>query len=102
MATKGHDGSARSEQFDCNLVQHGFDGAETPPTVYVEVSADYNNHLVAVISAGAAGRYSIDFRVDSAGSVEIEKAYIEGMRADQGDLPNWMYAVVDDIEQVLN
>jgi len=65
------------------------------------VSADYNNHLIAIIAAGSAGRYSIDFTVDSLGRVDLEKAYIEGMRVDVDELPDWIDAVVDKIERVL-
>jgi len=97
----GHDGSARTEHFDCDLVAHGFEGEQAPPNVYVEVSADYNDSLVAIIAAGEAGRYSIDFSVDSLGRVDVEKAYIEGMRSDVDELPDWIDAVVDKIERVL-
>jgi len=101
MATKGHDGSARIEQFDCDLDYHGFDGEDTPPNVYVEISADYNNHLLAVIGAGSAGRYSFDFRIDGVGSIDIEQAYEAGTRCDVDELPAWIDAVVDDIKQEL-
>jgi len=101
MATKGHDGSARTEQFDCDLVYHGFDGAETPPNVYVEVSADYNNHLLAVVAAGSAGRYSFDFKIDGVDSIDIEQAYDAGTRCAVGELPAWIDAVVDEIKREL-
>jgi len=101
MATKGHDGSARTEQFDCDLVYHGFDGEDTPPNVYVEVSADYNNHLLAVVAAGSAGRYSFDLRIDGVDSIDIEEAYDAGTRCAVGELPAWIDAVVDDIKREL-
>ncbi len=100
MATKGHDGgSALSEQFDVDLTKHGF-GDTSPPNVYVELSANYVGDYLAVIAAGPAGHYSLDFGVDQ-GSVEIARAYADGGQYEIDELPAWMDAVVDDIERVL-
>jgi len=101
MATNGHDGSARTQQIYCDLASHGYAGNDVRK-VYVEVSSDANDSLLAIIAAGEAGRYSFDFRVES-GRVDIQRAYEEGMRVDEEQLPDWMAAVRQEIETgVLN
>jgi len=98
----GHDGNARTTEFEFGLAGHGFGGDGDPRHVRVNVSADANNCLVAIIKAGSYGRWSIDFRVAS-GSVEVTRAYEEGMRIDEDELPAWMEPVKEQIEQrVLN
>ncbi len=100
MATQGQQRSALSEQFDVDLTKHGF-GESAPPNVYVEVSANYAGDYLAVIAAGSAGHYSLDFGVDD-GSIEIDRAYEGGGHCAVDELPKWMDAVVDDIERELN
>jgi hypothetical protein len=97
MATTDAVRGKLSEQFDVDLTKHGF---STPPNVYVELSANYVGDYLAVIAAGPAGHYSLDFGVDQ-GSVEIARAHADGSQCEIDELPAWMDAVVDDIEREL-
>lgn len=64
---------------------------ETPTHVLVQVSSTGRSQM-AIVAAGAAGRWSFDFRVDESG-IEGERAFEEGMRANVDELPAWMTPV---------
>jgi len=83
-------------EFEFGLAGHGFGGEGTPRHVRVKVSADANNSLIVIINAGAHGRWSIDLRVGS-GSVEVTRAYEEGIRIDKEELPVWIKPVKEQI-----
>jgi len=79
--------------------EHGFD--DGPAQIHVEVNWLGNNRGMAILAAGADGRYSFDFRI-SGGEIEITKAYVEGMREPVDGLPQWIGPIREEIEQLLN
>jgi len=56
---------------------------------------------MAILAAGADGRYSFDFRITD-GEIEILRAYIDGMRESVDGLPQWIEPIREEIEQHLN
>lgn len=100
MSSNGYDGSARTANFDIDSTYHGHDGPKVPTRADVNVTADANTTLVAIVEAGEHGRWSFDFRVD--GGIEITNAYDEGMRIDVDELPTWMAPVHHEIEALVS
>lgn len=96
-ASKGHAGDVRNEQFDIDLVAKGFDSPGIPNRADVQLNGYNNDSYVAIVEAGSAGRWSVDFAVDGS-NVEFTRAYQEGMRVGVGDLPNWMEPIRLSIE----
>jgi len=100
MATKSQTESDRTVEFTINprerLNAESVDD-ETPSHVLVEVTATAQT-LMAILAAGPAGRYSFDFRISTHG-IEIVKAYVEGMREPVEQLPDWIDAVRERIEE---
>ena len=95
MATKQSESDNKAGAFTINTQLHGYAGG--PEHVHVEISpVDRQTHM-AVVAAGVAGRYSFDFQFD--GSVEKQKAYVEGMREPTDELPDWMDCVEARVEE---
>jgi len=98
MATKSLQSSPQAGEFSIDLREHGF--PEGPAQVVVEISPAGRGVLMAILAAGADGRYSFDFTVGQDG-IEITKAYIEGMRAQKEELPEWVAVIREEIERQL-
>jgi len=99
MATQSPQSSSKAGEFSIDLRDHGF--PDGPPQVLVEISPVRRGVLMAVLAAGADGRYSFDFRITD-GQIEILRAYVEGMRESVDGLPEWIEPVREAIEQHLN
>jgi len=78
--------------------EHGF--ADGPAQIHVEINGLADNRGMAILAAGADGRYSFDFAINT-GGIEITKAYIEGMRARKAELPEWVDVIREKIERQL-
>jgi len=61
---------------------------DTPAQVHVEIN-NSGRSLMAILAAGVAGRWSFDFRFDGQ-ELEIVRAYEEGMRINEDELPVWV------------
>ncbi|NHX37833.1 MULTISPECIES: hypothetical protein [Halolamina] len=95
MATKQSQSDSRVGEFSINTQLHGH--ADGPEHVHVEISpVDRQTHM-AIVAAGVDGRYSFDFRYTN-GTVDVQKAYAEGMREPIDELPNWMDCVRERVE----
>jgi len=75
--------------------EHGH--PDGPAQIHVEINGLADNRGMAMLAAGAEGRYSFDFAIGTSG-IEITKAYIEGMRAQKEELPEWVAVVREEIE----
>ena len=71
----------------------------TPTHVHVEISST-GRALMAILAAGAAGRWSFDFEFDGR-EVAIVRAYKEGHRINAGALPAWVEPVCQRISEEL-
>ncbi|GAB7011745.1 hypothetical protein [Halolamina salina] len=98
MATKSQTESGRTAEFVIDpterLDAESIDD-ETPTHVLVQVSSNGRSQM-AIVAAGAAGRWSFDFQIDSSG-IEVERAFEEGIRTNVEDLPAWMVPVKDAV-----
>jgi len=82
--------TSRKGEFTIDAREHGY--PDGPAHVLVEVSPAARDTYMAILAAGADGRYSFDFVTGRTG-IKIEKAYVEGMREPVDELPEWMDAV---------
>lgn len=98
MATKSSQSSSKAGEFTFDAREHGH--PDGPGKVFVELIPGAARTNVAILAAGADGRYSFDFSISTRG-VEIEKAYVEGMREPVGQLPDWVESVRERIEERL-
>ncbi|WP_049980243.1 hypothetical protein [Halolamina rubra] len=98
MATQSPQSSRKAGEFSIDLRDHGF--SDGPAQVLVEISPVRRGVLMAVLAAGADGRYSFDFRFTD-GEIDILRAYVEGMRESVDGLPEWIKPVREEIEQHL-
>lgn len=96
-ATNGHSGNVRREDFAVDLAEHGYGAIGH---VDVQLDADANGHHVAIIDAGTAGRWSVDFAVDTS-DIELTRVYDEGMRIAVDDLPAWMAPIRERIDRAV-
>jgi len=99
MATQSPQSSRKAGEFSIDLREEGF--PDGPAQVLVEISPDRRGVLMAVLAAGADGRYSFDFRITD-GEIDILRAYVEGMRESVDGLPKWIEPVREAIEQHVN
>jgi len=72
---------------------------DTPTHVHVEIS-NSGRALIAILAAGAHGRWSFDFEFDGE-EVAIVRAYEEGHRINAGALPAWVEPVCQRISEEL-
>lgn len=98
MATTAQQESSKAGDFTFNAQANGH--PDGPDHVHVEISQVRKNSLMAILAAGVDGRYSFDFRIGSDG-VEIDRAYVEGMREPVDELPDWVDSVRERIEEEL-
>lgn len=96
MATTAPRTSSKKGEFSIDVRQHGYPCG--PTHVLVEVSPAGSGVFMAILAAGAAGRYSFDFSVGRNG-IKLERAYIEGMREPVGELPSWVTPIRERIEE---
>lgn len=74
--------------FDVEMALHGFECSNTPARAYVEVGGGATT-LFAIVAGGEHGHWSFDFGLESS-SIEITRAYEEGIRIDPEELPEWI------------
>jgi len=82
------------EEFRVEPAAHGYSAESS--YVLVQVSEGVAGEKFAILAAGDEGRYSFDFRF-MRGAVEIERAYRNGQRIEQHELPKWVGAVEEGI-----
>lgn len=99
MATTTSQTSREEGRFNIDVRQHGYPCG--PTNVRVEVSPAGQGVFMAILAAGAAGRYSFDFRVKR-GGIKIKRAYVEGMREPVGKLPGWVEPIRERIEEEMD
>jgi len=98
MATTQSDSDSRLGEFSINTQLHGH--ADGPEHAHVEISPVDRQTFMAIVAAGVDGRFSFDFRY-SGGSIEITKAYVEGMREPVDSLPDWMDCVRERVKEAI-
>lgn len=96
MATAATQSAREEGKFSVDVRQHGYPCG--PTKVHVEVNQAGSGMFMAILAAGAVGRYSFDFSVGSTG-IRLERAYIEGMREPVDALPGWVAPVRERIEE---
>ncbi len=84
------------EEFRVEPAANGYSGG--PGYVLVQVSEGVAGEKFAILAAGDEGRYSFDFRFVR-GGVEIERAYGNGKRIEQDEVPKWVGAVKSGIAE---
>jgi len=72
---------------------------DTPAQVHVEIN-NSGRSLMAILAAGVSGRWSFDFRFDGQ-ELEIVRAYEEGMRINEDELPVWVDPIRERIRTEL-
>ncbi len=72
---------------------------DTPAQVHVEIN-NSGRSLMAILAAGVAGRWSFDFRFDGQ-ELEVVRAYEEGMRINEDELPVWVDPIRERISMEL-
>jgi len=96
MATAATQSSSEAGAFSVDVRQFGYPCG--PTNVHVEVSPAGSGMFQAILGTGVVGRYSFDFRVGRSG-IELERAYIRGVRKPVGELPGWVTPVRKRIEE---
>ena len=102
MATKSQTDGSRTVEFTIDPTERldaGVADDETPRHVLVEIS-DNGRSMMAIVAAGAAGRWSFDFSVTVSG-IEIERAFEEGSRTNVDGLPTWMTPVRERVAEIV-
>ncbi len=97
MATTARQHPQKGE-FTIDVREHGY--PEGPAHVLVEVSPLDQETFMVIMAAGVDGRFSFDVSIGESG-IEIEKAYIEGMRAGVDALPAWVAPIRERVETAL-
>ncbi|QKY17731.1 hypothetical protein [Halorubrum sp. CBA1229] len=94
MASKPpvHGSSARTKEFDIDLVAEGIQTGTGPYSASVVVSVDANSTLRIEIEAANELNWELDARIAD-GSLEIGRAFNDGDGVPDDVIPNWVKRV---------
>lgn len=94
MASKPpvHGSSARTKEFDLDLVAEGIQTGTDPYSASVVVSVDANSTLRIEIEAANELNWELDARIAN-GSMEIVRAFNDGDGVPDDVIPNWVKRV---------
>ena len=90
-----HGSGAQTTEFPVDLVAHGHDRPGVPRQLEVLVSTDANGTFQ--IEARTSAEFA-DYRLDARvvrGSIEVRRAFRDGVAIESNDLPSWDETVLE-------